>query len=208
MQLEAIRDWLVHYGGSGCPDAVVPPIEPQHGETQQEAIARVRRQLDDTRRQISVLGAEQRRIEEAPLPPDEIKRRLIALVDQAAAEGEPMLSLLGGRVELDTIDVSASAFHPPNGSAFRLLCWLLRDAVVERVTAGVDAIEGGLPMAGRDRRVDELQTQITLLQRQEFALTAQLFEHDTEFDRSGVDPALLLGLVDGRMPELLQEAAE
>jgi hypothetical protein len=63
-------------------------------------------------------------------------------------------------------------------------------------------------MAGRDRRVDELQTQITLLQRQELALTAQLFEHDTEFDRSGVDPALLLGLVDGRMPELLQEAAE
>jgi hypothetical protein len=145
-------------GGSNFADVVIDPATiMQDGETFEAAVRR-------TRNEIYRVTGELHAIRTAPLPAKEVKAALIATIDQLAAAGRPTLNLDGGRVAINWPDGHAMGTGVQPLSGTKLVAWLLHDELVAAVTAGVDKLTGGIPMAGRAEREAGIATRVRELE--------------------------------------------
>src|SRR5262249_10291898 len=173
------------------------------------------------RSEISVARSELQRIKSAPLPTAEIKAQIEAEVDRMAAAGTPRITVgPAGKVAIDWCDVQAfaapgQARSAPSGSASQLACWWDRDAMIERLTAGIVDVPGSIPAAGRPQRIRESEAHIFALEVAEERLVVAGLDAGLEVHRRpDASPwAVLYGgeettqaiAAEGRRPRALSE---
>jgi len=180
--------------------------KPHEGETIGAAILRVRGEIMRVRAELIAL-------KEAPLPADEVKAAIVAEVDRLANEGAPRLDLREGKVKVRWPDVQEfaapnTAFSAPSGSASRLAAWLFRDQLVEKLTAGVDGLEG-IPAAERPGLEKELRVALLQLELEEESLVEQAIAAGLEVHRRfDTLPFALLGLQPHDLQPPALQAAE
>ena len=178
---------------------------PKKGETIGDAVLRVRGEIMRVRAELIAL-------KEAPLPASEVKARVIGEIDRLANQGCPRLDLREGKVKVHWPDVVEFAgpgqvFSAPSGSASKLACWLFRDQLIERLTAGLD--HDGIPAAERGPRERDLRAAMLQLELEEESLVVQALAAGLECHRRfDTSPFALLGLVPFDLQPLLAEAAE
>src|SRR5262249_12620535 len=193
------------------PDAVPGAYE---SESVGDAILRLRSE-------ISVARSELQRIKSAPLPTAEIKAQIEAEADRMAAAGTPRIT--GGRAGKGGIDgwdvqafaAPAQARSAPSGSASQLACWWDRDAMIERLTAGIVDVPGSIPAAERPQRIRESEAHIFALEVAEERLVVAGLDAGLEVHRRpDASPwAVLYGgeettqaiAAEGRRPRALSE---
>jgi hypothetical protein len=168
------------HGSWGLRAYAGPPAKPREGESLGDAIRRVRSEI--ARIQAAIAHTKQ-----APPAPAEVKSFLAGEVDRLAREGRPTVSFDAGKVKLHWTDVQefavpGSALAAPSGSASKMFCWLFHDQILQALTAGADAIEGGLTATERAARLAELQGDLLLAERAEeqlieMALAAEIDVH-------------------------------
>jgi len=161
------------------PDAVPGPHE---SESVGDAILRLRSE-------ISVARSELQRIKTAPLPASEVRAAIAAEVDRMAAAGTPRITVgPAGKVAIDWCDVQAfaapgQARSAPSGSASQLACWWDRDAMIERLTAGIVDAPGSIPAAERPPRIRESELRLLALEIGEERLVVLALEQGLGIDR-------------------------
>lgn len=167
-------------------------IEASSGEESFEAaIERVRAAVFDKK-------AQAHRLANAPLPAATVKAAIVAEIDAFARAGTPRVDISGPRVRIEWPDVATYAQFAPGGSVSKMFCALFRDAMVDILTAGVDAAipEGaGIAAADRPARELELAAGILALEREEEALVmAAIAAGRPVARRRDVDVMALLGI--------------
>lgn len=149
-------------------------------------------------------------VRSAPKPSAEIKAALAAYVDRLAAEGQPGLELFVDdlqtinlpktRVSLHTFLVGGSAGVAAGDvpDATKLLIWLCRDLMVERLEALVDGLaedDVALSAAERTERLAALETRKLEVERREADLLHLADEAGTPImPRRDMNPAAFLGV--------------
>jgi hypothetical protein len=175
--------------------AVDPGLRP--GEPIEVALDRVRNDVAEARGALMRLRA-------APLPADEIKRQIAALVDGKATRGAPRLDINGSRVSIGWSDVADYVQFAPTGSVSDQLCWLFRDDYVRMLTANVDEQVGdrGIALADRPPREMALMRDLLALERIEEALVEIAVEAGRPVRRrSDADVMAVLQIAWPPMPE-------
>ena len=196
---------------SGAGDVTYPPqitVRPalRDGESVTDAILRLRDEISRARGELS-------RVRAAPLPADEIRAAVFEQVDRLAKEGEPRLSIEGPVVRLQWPDVQyfsapGQALVAPSGGASKLLRWLHRDAIIERLTANVVDAPHAIPAGERPARIRALEERLFVLEVEEEYFVAQAIAAGLEAHRRpDASPFAILGW--GLQPQLpVAEAAE
>lgn len=166
------------------------------------AIMGVRRDLDGCRERIVALQAEREAVEIAALPADELRTRIIAEIDAAAARG----AFTGYKLGLASVDgfqpwrlgefINHSFAPLPNEKgargAFDLFAAMFRDRLVELMTA--DLPTGGISLETKRKRLEEIDAKILATGVQEELLCREVdAATGTMIPRRGdADPAILL----------------
>ncbi|MGE0522118.1 MAG: hypothetical protein AB7O60_03660 [Variibacter sp.] len=115
--------------------------------------------LDDIRQRIDALIIEREQIEAAPLPLDELKEKIGALVDDLERKAKPKIRIERGKCEIlwPSPPSGQTALSPVPAAAAFLLAWYsprgLYDALVEEVTA---ALGDGVRTYGTQERAERL----------------------------------------------------
>lgn len=134
--LDELRTLLSDRRRHGAPAFEAHPIAPIFSQTPMIDI-------DEVRSQITAIDAETSRVDQAPIPAADIKRRIADLVDEFAGGGKPTIrprARDGVPANLPSL-FSNHSFHekitPEAGTGF--FVWLLRDLIVDRMNELVDA---------------------------------------------------------------------
>lgn len=153
----------------------------QEGEDLASAILRLRREIYGINNQLQLLKT-------THLPASEIKAALVAQVDAMVQAGCPRVDIGNGAVSIAWPDVSMFAapgtvLTAPNGSASKLLAWMFRDQLIEKLTQSVDNIEDGIPQKEREPIRLRLEAELLQLERQEEHFVEQAIAAGLECER-------------------------
>lgn len=193
--LEHVVGWLRTFMGHGGQLGYqkLPEVKLQRGETHRQAVERVRAQL-------SAVDAEWRRLEDAALPAEELKARIVAEVDALAAIGQPKIRVrdrfgngISGVVEAMRLRRAGDMIAGDAPSAF--IVWLNRNQIIDRLHAEVDAMDLGDAMTedALDMAFSRLLNQKLDLAFQEEAFIVAAAAEGTQIDRrQDADPRAIL----------------
>jgi len=199
--LSGVQRWLETMSKAGA--RIVPVSAPEVKLT-----SNPERDIQNIRRQIERLDVEYRAVESTLAPPADLKKRLIASVDQLAAEAMPglfpatrigppvniseRLQLPGFGVVRD--HVADTKLHT---GTMNFLTWLLRDILIERFSQLIDEqTHGGDVMtdAERDKRLREISAKKLDAERIEERLIE--LGGSAVHRRAEDDPRAILGVTD------------
>jgi hypothetical protein len=199
-QLQVFIPRLIEVGAGGPLRVVTASAQPRQHETLKDAILR-------TRREIANLKSERNALRVAPPTAAEIRAAIIAEVDAAAARGAPRVTVENGKVSVrfaDQVEFAnpGAPLSAPSGSASAQLCWLHRDQIIARLSAGLDDAAEGVSQQQRDGRSREIEQQIFDLETEEECLIVEAVKEGLEVHRRhDANPLCWLGL------EVEQQAA-
>lgn len=179
-----------------------PDVALKDGETYEEAVTAVRRQIYGLQSAIAQLKA-------APLPAEQIRQIVTDEIHRLANAGRPRLDIANGQVKIGWADNSTYTLHAPAKGATAMLCWLHRDFFIEALTRNIDQIKGGIPLADREPREMELKAKVRELELREEALICAAEEAGVVIDRrGGIEADILLLLAPKPFETELLAAAE
>jgi hypothetical protein len=200
--LAQIRDvFLPRLCGQGtpnlrCPNITYRPIRPRkgqtRGETTEEAILRLRRDISKIQADLVTLHA-------APLTSTEIRDAVFDEVDRFAREGCPTLAIDNGKVQISWPDIIPFAnpgqpLTSPSGSATRMLCWLFRDQIYQHLTQGLVG-HTGISADERREKEKKLRERLLTLERWEEHLVCLALDQGLEVHRRPTaDPMAILNI--------------
>jgi hypothetical protein len=149
-------------------------------ESWQDAADRMRDAIWQRQREIAVIRA-------APLPIDVVRARIELEIAQKAARGAPKLDLTAGRVAITWPDVSQYSPNAGNGTASDMLCHMYGASITRVLCAAAEAEigDGGLPLAGRDRCIAQLEAELLDLEFDAESLIQAAAAEGTEIARYG-----------------------
>lgn len=187
--------------------------------TLREAREAVEKSLHALRSQIAEKQTEIARIEDAPVPLAEAKRRIHELIDGEAARFNPdyrlsdLLSAAGGSSDLLSVGVTAwpdqSGTAHGNAEIGPLMAWLFGDEVKARLEQHLkqSGYEAGLTPKARAEKVGKLRDEIRALEIEEEALVVEAEEAGLEvYRRPDADPLIVLEAVE--VPDPLRKKRE
>jgi hypothetical protein len=198
--LPGIQQWLETMTRAG---AKIVPVDPPSVKLSSNP----ERDIQNIRRQIDQLDVEYRAAESTLAPAADLKKRLIASVEQLAAEANPGLfpaTRIGPPVDI------ANRLKLPGFGAVRdhvadtklhagtvnFLVWLLRDILIERFSQLIDeqTREGAMTDAERDKRLREISAKKLEAERIEERLVE--LSGNAVPRRADADPRAILGVTD------------
>jgi hypothetical protein len=199
--LPCIRQWLETMTRAGA--KIVPVSAPEVKLT-----SNPERDIQNIRRQIERLDVEYHAVESTLAPPADLKERLIASVDQLAAEAGPGLFPatrigppvnISERLQLPGFGVVRDhvADTKLHAGTVNFLVWLLRDILIERFSQLIDEqTRGGDVMtdAERDKRLRAISAKKLEVERVEERLIE--LSGNAVPRRADADPRAILGVVD------------
>lgn len=196
--LAGLRDWSsTHYAGGGqLAHYPLPPAKLAKGEMPRQSLARVRQEIENIEKAWS-------EAQQAPMPIDEIKAELTATVDAIAARGAPSIdprirngdpAKIHHALRLETINGSKVG----NGGS-DLFVWLMRDQIVDKLSALADAmtINGAMSDADREKLFSDLADRRLELERTEESIIVAAAREGMVIDRRlDADPRAVLEVVE------------
>jgi len=170
-----------------------PPAKPKDGETQADALARVRAEISDLQYQLHSVAA-------APLPPVELKKQARSYVRTLAQRGKPTIKSWAGQCEFEIRsrpDAMTAGMNAADVAAF--MAWLDPDTLIERFEALIDAMPAPAsePLSADEvaERKRELPARILKLERDEERIIEALLNAGQDVARrSDADPRAILGV--------------
>jgi hypothetical protein len=182
-----IAQWLA--GQRGQFEPVEYKTKPLPGETIHEAVARFRREIEQTK---AVLA----NVERAPLPKADLKKLAERHVQAMAARGRPNVTVERGELSITFTDGKAFGVSPERAIAH--LAWLHPDAMLARFTEAIDAMSESphaMPESERLQRLAEGRASLEQLERSEESLIVLAAAEGVEvMRRPTADPLAVLGI--------------
>jgi hypothetical protein len=199
--LSYIRQWLETMMRAGAKIVSVEPPATKLSSNPECDIQNIRQQIER-------LDVEYRAVESTLAPPADLKKRLIASVDQLAAEAGPGLFPatrigppvnISERLQLPGIGVVRDhvADTKLHAGTVNFLVWLLRDILIERFSQLIDEqTRGGDVMtdAERDKKLRAISAKKLEVERVEERLIE--LSGNAVPRRAEADPRAILGVVD------------
>jgi hypothetical protein len=164
--------------------------------------------VENRRRRVRELRADQHRIQSAPFPSAYAKAQMRRQIEQLAERGTPSVARLvelDGKIEFATTRLTSEIYGEQRQLGFAevpdavaLTCWLHRDLLISKLDAEIDTESddsAALSHTDRELRSAEIQGDLVDTERQEASLVFAAWEHGLACEhRSDCSPVALLGL--------------
>ena len=170
-------------------DARPIKLKMKDGETHLDAVERIRRE-------IAGLASERLQVEQAGLPPSELKKRVKEWIAERATRGRPTITATHDKFEVNFLDPAAYSMHLDIPSA---LAWLDPQRMEARLIEQIEAMPKpklALTPSEKADKLRELKQSILILERQEERIIVSAEEAGQTIARRGTaSPSAILGLV-------------